>query len=120
MNWHRASSYHNSRNYDDEAPRAGPVSGTRIALAWLVAAGVGRLKKLLELGFSRSEEEILLTPRTPHGFTILGAAIERHAPHETALSCPFPELDDHTARQRANARSSRAQPANDPTELSRS
>ena len=118
MNWHRASSYHNSRDYDDEAPRAGRVSGARIALAWLAAAGVAGLKKLLELGLPQSEEQIVLRPGSAHGFTILGAAIERHAPHETALTCPFPELDDDTARQRAKARSSRAQKANAATDLS--
>lgn len=38
MKWHRDTSYHNSRHYDDDAPRGASVSQLRLTIAWLINA----------------------------------------------------------------------------------
>ena len=121
MKWHRETSYRNSRDYGDDAPRGASVSQFRLTLAWLLDAARQGLEGMF--GRGRPSDQMFLRPGNAHGFTVLGTAVSRHAVHESALTCPYPELDDAAAAQRQSelesARSpqnhSNGQPADEPS-----
>jgi hypothetical protein len=108
MKWHLGNDYHNSRAYDDEPPNGVVVGQAQLTIAWLLDAGRRQFERLLKPKPS-APETILLTPGDMHGFTVLGAAIAHHAVHESALTCPFPELDGDAGERRSMLRAASVQ-----------
>ena len=100
MRWHRQTNFHNSRNYEDETPRAVTVSQARLAFAWLIDAVRRKFDKAMRPGPTRRSDVNLVKAGDGRGFTVLGSAIPHHAVHESAMTCAFPEQDDASARQR--------------------
>ncbi|HET9813294.1 MAG TPA: hypothetical protein VFP57_06550 [Sphingomicrobium sp.] len=123
MKWHLGTNYHNSRSYDDDPSSRVVVGQISLTIAWLAAEVRRRLDALKRPPTrGRGSQVILIEQGGPHRFTVLGSPIANHAVHESAISCPFPELDAAAARQRAKARASAGaprhalgQPANDPS-----
>ena len=108
MTWHRQTNFHNSRNYEVEAQRGGVVSHARITLAWLIDAAARQFPKVSKPKPAQASDAIMVQIGDGRGFTVLGSAISHHAVHESAMTCPFPELDDTATRLRSGQRRGRA------------
>jgi hypothetical protein len=126
MTWHRQTNFHNSRTYDDAAPRGAVVSQTRLTIAWLIDAARRKFRKATKPAAAPACDMIVVKLGNGRGFTVLGSAIAHHAVHESAMSCPFPEQDHGSAllrsAQRSAARSQRnsqRRSASDPSAPSR-
>lgn len=121
MKWQHEANYHNSRDYDGDAPSGAVVSQARLTVAWLMQETRRTFGSLLKPRATLRSETILLKPGAEHGFTVLGTAVAHHAVHESAIGCPFPEQGNSEAlrRQRGVARSlherRRDPAANDPS-----
>jgi len=112
MRWHRQTNFHNSRYYDDEAARAVVVSQVRLTIAWLIDAAQRKFRKITRPAPEPASDMIVVKLGRGRGFTVLGSAIAHHAVHESAMTCPFPEQNDASARlrQRLGTRSASHSP----------
>jgi hypothetical protein len=122
MTWRRQTNFHNSRRYDDEARTGGVVSQPRLILAWLIDNARRKFRSMTKPTPAQQRDMIVVKLGDGRGFTVLGSAIMHHAVHESAMTCPFPEQDEASARRRSAQRSvaswqlnSQRQSASDPS-----
>jgi hypothetical protein len=113
MTWHRQTNFHNSRNYDDEERKGIAVSQARLTLAWLIETARRKFRITTKPVPARQPGMVVVKLGNGKGFTVLGSAIAHHAAHESAMTCPFPEQDDASARLRSAHRSAASRQHNE-------
>lgn len=95
----RHTDYRNSRIYRDSFPR--PVApGPMLTIAWLIDTARRTFARMLGSARATASQTIVLRSGDKHGYTVLGAAVSRHAVPERAKqrravhSLPANDLSD--------------------------